>query len=63
MKFLFLIILIVCGCAAPRYSIETRQYGLHECIPEINGIIIKIDTIKNEHGGILKEIIIKVKTK
>jgi hypothetical protein len=49
------------SCSPCRYVIEIRQYGLLEHIPLEKNLIVHIDTIKNDLGGAIKEVQIRVK--
>jgi hypothetical protein len=60
MKKLIFILLFV-NCVSTKYHVETRQFGLSESnqIPVKN--IIKIDTVYNSSGGVVKIITYKQK--
>jgi hypothetical protein len=51
-------VLLFTSCT--RYVLEERRYGLSETfnLPE-KGVIIKMDTLKNEFGGVSKGVLIK----
>jgi hypothetical protein len=56
----FIIILCFIGCA-PKYTIETRQFGLNELVTIPTKDIIKTDTVYNDLGGVVKIITYKQK--
>lgn len=49
-------VLLLCSCAS--YVTETRQFGLLETVPEY-GEITNIDTVRNEFGGVAKNVTFK----
>ncbi|MBF0554503.1 MAG: hypothetical protein HQK96_08125 [Nitrospirae bacterium] len=55
-RILIAILLLSCS---PKYVIEVRQYGLEEAVAESNFDILKIDTVKNDLGGVVKEVTFK----
>lgn len=59
MKKIIFIIIITNLLSCAHYHIEMRQYGLHGWTPIKKENIIKIDTIYNQDGGVVKNIYYK----
>lgn len=59
MKWFIFILLILSSCTV----VVNRQHGLREFVSYKERHIIKIDTVWNEHGGVVKVITVKIKKK